>query len=121
MAYDLYSKFDLEKHVRKYIHYTEVIIRPNGTVEYAVPSHQEKLIQIGMEKYNCSREEFVEKCPLEYWLDYLEWLLLETGCVCVWYNNYILPPNPTRFQKIQIENLRKAGAINVEEKLCGNL
>ena len=42
MAYDLYSKFDLEKHVRKYIHYTEVIIRPNGTVEYAVPSHQEK-------------------------------------------------------------------------------
>ena len=64
--YDLYSDFDLAKHIKAYPFYTEVIIHYNGKVEYAVPSHQEKLIQIGMQKYKCSREEFIEKCNKVY-------------------------------------------------------
>ena len=44
MAYDIYCAFDLEKHKQTYVQYLEVVILEDGTVEYAVPSHQEKLI-----------------------------------------------------------------------------
>ena len=47
MAYDIYCAFDLEKHKQTYVQYLEVVILEDGTVEYAVPSHQEKLIEIG--------------------------------------------------------------------------
>lgn len=40
--YSVYSSFDLQKHKQTYTNYLEVIITPDGTVEYAVPSHSEK-------------------------------------------------------------------------------
>lgn len=46
MAYDIYCAFDLEKHKQTYVQYLEVVILEDGTVEYAVPSHQEKLIAL---------------------------------------------------------------------------
>ena len=46
MAYDLHSPFDLQQHKNTFINYLEVVIRPSGLVEYAVPSHQEKLLRI---------------------------------------------------------------------------
>ena len=44
--YDLHSPFDLQKHMETYINYLEVVIFPDGHIEYAVPSHQEKLIRV---------------------------------------------------------------------------
>lgn len=45
--YDLMtSKFDVDEHIKNYPFYTEVIIFPDGHVEYAIPSHQEKLCQV---------------------------------------------------------------------------
>lgn len=39
--YDVYSKFDLEKHKQRFENYFEVIIEEDGMIHYAVPSHQE--------------------------------------------------------------------------------
>jgi len=86
--YNLYCKFDLKKHMEKYINYLEVVVHKDGTVEYAVPSHQEKLVSIGMKKYNMNREDFVNMCPEEMWADYLTWLCNMTECVVVWSHGY---------------------------------
>lgn len=109
VMYDLYCEFDLDKHVKAYPYYTEVIILPSGRVEYAVPSHQEKLIQLLMEKWNCSRNDVANKCPRNMWCDYLEWLLRESKCVAVWYDHFVGTPN--RFQRIVLDRFVKAGAM----------
>lgn len=56
MAYDIYCAFDLEKHKQTYVQYLEVVILEDGTVEYAVPSHQEKLIAL-LESCRCVSTE----------------------------------------------------------------
>ena len=47
----LHSPFDIKVHKQTFINYLEVVISPEGIVEYAVPSHVEKLLQIFMSKY----------------------------------------------------------------------
>ena len=44
--YDIYRPFDAEKHKAKYSNYLEVLILEDGTVVYAIPSHQEKAIAL---------------------------------------------------------------------------
>ena len=84
--YDLYCKFDIEKHKQTYIHYLEVVLFPDGHIEYAVPSHQEKLIQIACDKLEVSRETLFSMCPNDYFFDVLVWLCNITGCVSIWTN-----------------------------------
>jgi len=86
--YDLSCEFDLGKHMSIYKNYLEVVVRADGTVEYAVPSHQEKLIEIGRTQRGMSRQEFIESCPQSMWFDYLTWLIQQTGCVSVWSCGY---------------------------------
>lgn len=105
--YDLHSEFDIKEHAKHYVNYLEVIIRPSGKVEYAIPSHQEKLIKIGMDKHNCSREDYQSMCPREYWLDYMTWLTKDTKCVSVWTDYFAGTPN--RFQRKKLEDLKRAG------------
>jgi len=89
--YDLYSKFDPIEHAKKYPFYTEVIIKEDGSIEYAIPSHQEKLIEILQNQRNWSREEVNNACPPEYYCDFIQWLLNETKCASVWYEFCIAP------------------------------
>lgn len=42
----LHSPFDIETHKQTFVSYLEVVISPEGTVEYAVPSHSDKLVEI---------------------------------------------------------------------------
>ena len=105
--YDLYCEFDINKHKEQYINYLEIIILPTGKVEYAVPSHQEKLISIGMSKYGCSREELDSMCPRDMWSDFLVWLCDITGCIAVWTRHFEGEPN--RFQRIKLEELKRNG------------
>lgn len=70
--YGLHSTFDIEKHKQAFIDYFEVILTIDGTVQYAVPSHQEKLIEIGKEKFGKSREDFIAMCPIEMQYDYMK-------------------------------------------------
>lgn len=88
MSYDVYSKFDMIKHKQKFVHYLEVIIFPDGHVEYANPSHQEKLIAICCEELRVSRDTLCDMCPKEYYCDFIVWLCNQCGCISVWTDFY---------------------------------
>lgn len=80
----LHKKFDIETHKKHFVNYLEVVILENGTVEYAVPSHQEKLIRVCLQKLNISRQELMDLCPREYYGAFMEWLCQTSGAVAVW-------------------------------------
>jgi hypothetical protein len=83
----LRNPFNIETHKATFINYLEVIVLENGTVVYAVPSHQEKLISLACQKLNVTRNELNELCPKEYYFDFMTWLCKISGCVALW-NNY---------------------------------
>lgn len=112
--YNIYCDFDIEKHKAVYKNYLEVVILPSGKIEYAIPSHQEKLINIGMKMYKKTRDEFINMCPREYYFNYLEWLCKVTRCVSIWTNGYVGEPN--RIQKKKIEVLKKEGLLICQGK-----
>lgn len=92
----LRGPFDIETHKAAFVHYLEVVIREDGTVEYAVPSHQEKLIGIAMEKLGVTRGQLYDMCPREYMFDVMRWLCEITNCVAVWTDFYIGVLNETQ-------------------------
>lgn len=110
--YDLYSKFDFDEHKKNYIHYLEVVILPDGTVEYAIPSHQEKLIKICCDKFKVSRQELADMCPPDYYFDFITWLCDTSECVSVW-TNFI--KNPKSITDKQLETLNKLKEMSIYE------
>lgn len=97
----LYQPFDIETHAKEFINYLEVIIKPDGTIEYAIPSHQRKLEEIARSNY----EDFDEKVNyLDYCSDYLQWLCDITNCVSVWNEGCV---KPAMITNEQIESLKK--------------
>lgn len=107
MGYGLHSEFDISKHKENFVNYLEVLIEPDGHVVYAVPSHQEKAIELAMKAKGWTRYELRDACPPEYWFDFLEWLLGLTGCISVWTNMIVGKPNDA--QKETLKELKKAG------------
>lgn len=107
--YDVYSEFDLEKHKATYTNYLEVLIDETGKVMYAVPSHQEKAIQIACEKLEISREELKQMCPRKYWCDFMKWLCLITGAVAVWNDTCVCGNHATKAQAATLRRLKLAG------------
>lgn len=118
MIYDtdriLRGAFDLETHKKAFVNYLEVIIREDGTVEYAVPSHQEKLIGIAMKTLGVTRKELYDMCPPEYMFDVIKWLCEITKCVSVWNEFYMGEPNEV--QRWVLQNLRYHGLYRGELK-----
>ena len=100
----LHGKFDIETHKEAFVNYLEVIIREDGTVEYAVPSHQEKLIKIATKKLGVTRTQLLDMCPKEHLIDFIDWLCLRTNCVSVWNDFYIGVPNGA--QRWALQTLR---------------
>lgn len=103
----LNSPFNIETHKKTFVNYLEVIILPDGTVEYAIPSHQEKLISVCIERDGITRPELCDKCPPEYYCDFTKWLSLYSGCVSVW-NNFIMG-NPNDLQAQALAELKNNG------------
>lgn len=110
-TYGLQSEFDIEKHKAHFIDYLEVVILPNGEVQYAVPSHTTKAELLCMEKLSITREELWKKCPPEYMFDYLPWLLSICGAVSVWNTFYTLGIGKelTRQQYLTLKELKMHG------------
>lgn len=106
------GKFDIETHKEAFVDYLEVIIREDGTVEYAVPSHQEKLIKIATQKLEVTRKQLCDMCPREYMFDFNKWLCKITNCVSVWNNFYIGDLNET--QQWVLQNLTYHGLYRGE-------
>lgn len=86
--YDVYCDFDLKKHQETYVNYLEVMIDKDGKIMYAVPSHQEKAIEMACTANNVSRGELEKMCPKEYYFDFLTWLLMQSGAMAVWNTRY---------------------------------
>ena len=106
--YDIYRPFDAEKHKAKYSNYLEVLILEDGTVVYAIPSHQEKAMALACEKHGLSRDELVAMCPREYYLDYMVWLLKMSGAIAVWTSGCEAPAVTER-QIIALKKLKIMG------------
>ena len=98
----LYKPFDLKTHAENFICYLEVIIRKDGTIEYAVPSHQKKLESIARAAYGIHFEMMLATVQG----DYLQWLVDTTGCISVWNNFCVKPPECT---PAQLESLKRLG------------
>lgn len=110
-TYGLQSEFDIEKHKAHFIDYLEVVILPNGEVQYAVPSHTTKAELLCMEKLGVTREELWKACPPQYMFDYLPWLLSICGAVSVWNTFYTLGIGKelTRQQYLTLKELKMHG------------
>ena len=108
----LRGKFNLETHKEAFVNYLEVVIREDGTVEYAVPSHQEKLISIAIKKLGVTRKQLYDMCPREYMFDVTKWLCKITNCVSVWNEFYIGEPN--EMQRWVLQNLKYHGIYGGE-------
>lgn len=110
--YNLYSKFDIQKHKENYINYLEVLILESGEVEYAVPSHQDKAVALACKKLNKTKKEIEDMCPREYYCDYLNWLLGITGSISVWGNcaeHFIVYKTINKKQIATLKKLKKHG------------
>lgn len=103
----LHSPFNIEIHKKTFTDYLEVIISEDGTIMYAVPSHQEKLISIACEKLNVDRDQLNDMCPKEYYFDFMFWLCKITGCVSLW--NEHMEGVANEKQQIAINELIESG------------
>jgi len=114
--YDLHSPFNIELHKQTFINYLEVVIFPDGHIEYAIPSHQEKLIQVCQDKLGVSRYQLERMCPKEYYFDFLVWLCNMSGCVSVW-NEYLVKSDTdplTKEQEDTIELLKSEHLLRLK-------
>lgn len=113
--YNLYSPFDIEQHKQNFVDYLEVVVFPDGHIEYAVPSHQEKLIAVCMEELGITRDELNKRCPKEYYFDFMTWLCNVSHCVSVW-NEYIITSDTvplTIEQREALQELIKCGLLRL--------
>lgn len=79
----LHEPFDIETHKLCFINYLEVVILSDGTIEYAVPSHQEKLLDLARQKRHWGSIDAVWDIIPQY-ADVLDWLQDDTGAINVW-------------------------------------
>lgn len=109
------DKFILE-HKKQYINYCEVVIKPNGIVEYAIPSHLYKLEALwGVpeeEWYDGGphRFELMSKMPIS--CSPVHWLCGDLRCIVCWYNGVLLPLNYTKKSLYTLKKLIDTGCIS---------
>lgn len=80
----LREPFNIKTHKKTFINYLEVIILEDGTVIYAVPSHQMALIHLAAKQNNCTERDVYDMCPKEYYGDVTGWLSKITKAIPVW-------------------------------------
>lgn len=103
--------------------YCEIVISPFGDIEYAIPGHVYKLIDIAKE----SQDELNKIMPNR--AAPLNWLCEHTKYAVCWYNYFILPKDYTNIQVSIIKTLSDAGImsndingiITMEKSLCESL
>jgi hypothetical protein len=116
----LHREFDVNTHKEYFTNYLEVIIHPDGLVEYAIPSHQVKLfmiyyeqkfnkkIQYYSEEFFTIRTDVESSVPREFWLDMVQYYCNVTGCISMWDKSYVAPESGlTEAQKTVIETLKR--------------
>lgn len=108
----LQGPFDMKLHKQTFIDYLEVVISPDGIVEYAVPSHLEKLLKIFMEQENISDRAVAVKTIEDRDTDMdgpLISLTKLTGYISVWCEAYTCGASPTKKQLATLRELKLNG------------
>lgn len=100
----LHAPFDIRTHKETFIDYLELIVKPDGTPEYAIPSHMRKLAEVYGKPWEDVYEEFLQE---RTGLDGIDWLCLKTGCISVWQNRIQGVPNDAQLGTLR--QLQTAG------------
>lgn len=106
----LHSPFDIETHKKTFISYLEVVISPEGVIEYAVPSHSEKLVEIfarqkGFNDILKAKKYIVETTINKGMVSIIDYLTGVTGYISVWFNGYVAGDPPTKAQLDKLKEL----------------
>ena len=104
------NRNDIDSFIQNHEHecYCEAILFDDGTISYAIPSHNETLIRIAMERDNITRNELDKAMPIE--ASPVHWLTEHLNCSSLWFNSCI-SCNLTELQKESLIKLQKAGVI----------
>ena len=105
----LHGQFDPDVHAETFTDYLEIIIKPDGTIVYAVPSHVMALARIraGHDVPLDGLFRELESIPsTESPLDYL---VERTGCTSLWTRNAVYPHSVTDAQRTAIIDLQRRG------------
>ena len=108
----LQGPFDMKLHKQTFMHYLEVVISPDGKIEYAVPSHMEKLLRVFMEQENISDRQEAFRIIEERDTDMdgpLIALTKLTGYISVWCEAYTCGASPTKNQLATLRELKLNG------------
>ena len=104
------TKFDYETHVKNFTNYCEVIIFKDVHIEYAVPSHQDKLVNTYCKLKNIKPIQLYKEIPLAESPMY--YVACKINAVVV-INNYIIRPyNWTDNAKESVNKLIRTGCIS---------
>ena len=106
----LHSPFDIETHKRTFVSYLEAVISPEGVVEYAVPSHTEKLVEIFMKQKGfddiIKAKEYIIKTTINNGMcSTIEFLTGVTGYISIWFDHYVSSDPPTKQQLDKLKEL----------------
>lgn len=107
----------------KHKNYCEIVISPDGDIEYAIPSHLYKLIDLSKK----SKDELDKMMPNR--AAPLNWLCEHTKYAVCWFDYFILPKEYSETQVFTIKELINAGImsddirgiITMEKTLCAAL
>ena len=106
----LHSPFDIETHKQTFVSYLEVVISPEGTVEYAVPSHSDKLIEIlakqkGIKTFDEAKKYVFNTAMNNGYCSSIDFLTGVTRYISVWFNGYVAGDPPTKAQLDKLKEL----------------
>lgn len=105
-----------KKHNEEYRNYCEVVILPDGDIQYARPSHQLKLIFLEGVSENdfydhCGKySELMEKIPME--ASPTHWMCEDLNIISCWFDACISPMSYTESQIKALQTLRKNRCIS---------
>lgn len=102
--------FDFKTHKKYFIDYLEVVIFKDGHIEYAVPSHQLKLIDIYCKENYITEDQLYDLIPISD--SPTSWLIFNSGNISVWWNMVIMPPNITKEQEDALKKLESEECIS---------
>lgn len=108
----LHSDFDLQTHVKTFVYYCEVIMWPDGKVEYAIPSHVEKLIAVYADKKGMTVSETKDMLRKETCYPYYRRIMDELSIMFVWYDSVFSTKKPTKDQLKMLSDMLLAGCIS---------
>ena len=115
----LYEPFSPRVHSQVFVNYCEVVIWPDGKVEYAIPSHSEKLYLEYCKKHNIDRDDLWEHFQGENAIDAPDIMMRDMGFVFVWYDHIEHLTKLTDKQLEALQELFKYECINI--KLFDNI